>query len=133
MAWIGSTVLTFTLDDRLLAGPELRPRVVRWRDDDDVVLPVGESRLGGRLVGTHRAGCAARRRRVPGSRDVGRQAGVGRDDDDRLERSPDAVVAEPEDGHDQERPEDEADQRARPAEDLDDLLADEREEPEQIA
>jgi hypothetical protein len=60
--------------------------------------------------------------------DVGRKPGVGRHDDDRLERASLAVVAEAEDGHDQERAEDQADQRPGTADDLDHLLADEGQE-----
>ena len=46
-----------------------------------------------------------------------------------LERPPDAVEAGPEDRHDQERAEDQADDRARAADGLDELLADECEQP----
>ena len=94
-------------------------------------LPVGKSGLRLGQVGDDGGDVQPAPGQILVRLDVGRQAGVRRHDDDRLERSILAVVAEPEDGHDQERSEDEAD-AARPGRrsDLDELLADERQQPQ---
>ena len=91
-------------------------------------LPSARPRLGGRRVLGRPPRCAARRRRGPG-RSRRRSAGRLRAGRRRPSRAAaDAVVAETEDGHDQERAEDEAEERAGSAHDLDELLADEGQE-----
>jgi hypothetical protein len=55
--------------------------------------------------------------------DVGGQTARRWGHDHRLERTLEAAVAEAEDGHDQERTKDQAEDGARPAHGIDDLLA----------
>lgn len=116
-------------------------------DFDDALLPVAERSLG--VVGRHDrhvdrsaadAGLSsvAIRRHLddvesrPGELLVGRgisgHLARGRCHDDGLERPSDSAVPEPEDRHDQERTEDQAQDGARPPEGLNELFADERED-----
>ena len=129
-AWTGSTTSTWTSIVDCSPASELLPRRRPGRRRRRRPRPTARRCVGRRLVRHDRRRSRARRRRGPGRprrRSAGRTAGgmtmtV-------VERPLEAVVAEPEDGHDQERPEDEAEERARPADDLDELLADEGEEP----
>jgi hypothetical protein len=108
----------------LLPGLEGRIGVLR-RDDDHVGRAVGEPRLRGRGIGHDRRDMEPTTGEVLVAGHIGRQAAGRRDDDDGLERAFHAVVAQAEDGHDQERTDDQADDRPRPANGLDELLADE--------
>src|SRR5439155_2283698 len=61
-------------------------------------------------------------------RQVGRQPGLRRHDHDGAQGIPEAAIAIAEEGQDQEWAKHQADERARPASDLDQLLADERQQ-----
>ncbi len=58
--------------------------------------------------------------------DVGREVRLGRNDDERVERRSRPGVADAKEGHDQKRPENEAEDDARAPDELADLLEDER-------
>ena len=72
-----------------------------------------QPRLGRRPIVEHVDDADAAHAEVAVRRDVARELGRRVDDDDRLQVALDALVAEAECGEDQERPEDQAQDRAR--------------------
>ncbi len=117
------------LDDRLLAGIE-RGVGVFGGDDQHIGLAVREAGLTGRPILGDLSDMQSATGEFLVARDVRRESARQRRHDDRLERPFDAAVAEPEEGHDEERAHDQAHDRPGPSDRLDELLADEREESE---
>ena len=124
--WAGSIMLTSTLIVERL--PALK---FAWTSGGTTMTAstsrAAQPRLGASLIGRDLIDDEPIGRARIG-RGVGGETTVGREDKVGVDRLPDTLIPETEQREDQERAEDQARERGRPAGDLDQFLADERED-----